>query len=188
MTNKAVKFHNALLGTMRRIISKRFLIIFLGGILGSQTLFSVSADPDSKKNIISEIEEGSNNNIIIEVDDNLLEKLFTPAEPTKKNTGNSGIKTGYNKSSGFRIQVFSDGRNQHTLEARAKARGNAILAKFPKDRGQIYSYSSSPNWYTRVGNFRTAAEANSALAELKRSFPQFASEMRVVKSKIVVLK
>ncbi len=82
------------------------------------------------------------------------------------------MKTGINKLSGFRIQVFSDGRNQHTLEARAKARGSAILAKFPKYRGQIYTYSSSPNWYTRV----------------KKAFPNYASEMRVVKCQIVVIK
>jgi uncharacterized glyoxalase superfamily metalloenzyme YdcJ len=84
------------------------------------------------------------------------------------------------------VQVFSDGRNQTTLEARARARGNAIVAKFPKDRGQVYSFSKSPNWYTRVGNFSTAAEANAALQELKRAFPSFASEMRTVKCDIIL--
>ena len=98
------------------------------------------------------------------------------------------MRPGINKMSGFRIQVFSDGRNQHSLERRAKARGNAIAARFPKYRGQVYTSSSSPNWYTRIGNFRTQAEAQAAIAELKRAFPQFASEMRVVKSQIVVIK
>ena len=89
---------------------------------------------------------------------------------------------------GYRVQVFSDGRNQGTLEARAKARGSAVLARFPKYRGQVYTYSQSPNWYTRVGNFRSQQEANAALHELKRAFPSFSSEMRVVKCKIVVIK
>jgi hypothetical protein len=62
------------------------------------------------------------------------------------------------------------------------------VAKFPKYRGQVYSFSSSPNWYTRIGNFRTSAEASAALQEIKRAFPQFASEMRVVKSQIVIIK
>ena len=75
-----------------------------------------------------------------------------------------------------------------TLEARAKARGSAILAKLPKYRGQVYTYSSSPNWYTRVGNFRTNAEASAALTEMKKAFPNFASEMRIVKCQIVVIK
>ena len=92
------------------------------------------------------------------------------------------------KLSGFRIQVFSDGSNPTTLQARAKARGNAIVAKFPKYRGQVYSFSSSPNWYTRIGNFQTQQEAVAALNELKRAFPSFASEMRVVKSPITIVK
>lgn len=92
------------------------------------------------------------------------------------------------KLSGFRIQVFSDGSNPTTLQARAKARGNAIVAKFPKYRGQVYSFSSSPNWYTRIGNFKTSKEASAALAELKKAFPAFAAEMRVVKSQITIIK
>ena len=60
------------------------------------------------------------------------------------------------------------------------------MARFPKYRGQVYTFSSSPNWYCRVGNFRTAAEANAALAELKRAFPAFASEMRTVKSTVIL--
>lgn len=92
------------------------------------------------------------------------------------------------KRQGYRIQVFSDGRNPSTLQARAKARGNAIVAKFPKYRGQVYSFSSAPNWYTRIGNFQTSGEANAALAELKRAFPAFAAEMRVVKSQITIIK
>lgn len=95
---------------------------------------------------------------------------------------------GNQKNQGFRIQVFGDGRNPGTLQARAKARGNAIVAKFPKYRGQVYTFSSSPNWYTRIGNFKTSQEASAALAELKRAFPSFAAEMRVVKSQITVRK
>lgn len=140
---------------------------------------------DNNENVVEKIEKESNGNITIEIPQNILELILL--QPAQKKDGHE-IKTGINKLSGFRIQVFSDGRNQHTLEARAKARGSAILAKFPKYRGQIYTYSSSPNWYTRVGNFRTSAEANSALAELKKAFPNYASEMRVVKCQIVVIK
>lgn len=139
----------------------------------------------NEENVVTKIEAESGGNIKIDIPPSILELILTPNAP--KPTAQD-IKPGINKLSGFRIQVFSDGRNQHTLEARAKARGSAILAKFPKYRGQIYTYSSSPNWYTRVGNFRTLDEANNALAELKQSFPGYASEMRVVKCQIVVIK
>lgn len=103
---------------------------------------------------------------------------------TVKKKGTSGLQ----KRQGYRIQVFGDGRNPATLQARAQARGNAIVAKFPKYRGQIYSFSSAPNWYTRIGNFKTQEEAGRALAELKRAFPSFSAEMRVVKSPITIIR
>lgn len=109
----------------------------------------------------------------------------------KKNNNTSeknDLKPGVNKMQGYRIQVFSDGSNPTTLQVRARARGNAIVAKFPKYRGQVYSFSQSPNWYTRIGNFKTSEEASKALAELKKAFPHFAAEMRVVKSSITIIK
>lgn len=110
--------------------------------------------------------------------------LRRPGTVVKKKTGNGAVQ----KLSGYRIQVFSDGRNPATLQARARARGNAIVARFPKYRGQVYSHSSAPNWYTRIGNFKTQEEASEALAELKKAFPNFAGEMRVVKSQITIIK
>ena len=109
-------------------------------------------------------------------------------EQATDNKGKNNLKSGVNKLQGYRIQVFSDGRNPTTLQARARARGNAIVAKFPKYRGQVYSFSQSPNWYTRIGNFQTSEEANKALKELKNAFPGFAAEMRVVKSTITIIK
>lgn len=138
-----------------------------------------------KENVVTKIEKESKGNIIIDIPPAILELIMTPN--ATRQVGQE-IKPGINKLNGFRIQVFSDGRNQSTLEARAKARGSAILAKFPKYRGQVYTYSSSPNWYTRIGNFRTQHEATEALEELKRAFPNYASEMRIVKCQIVVIK
>lgn len=139
------------------------------------------------KEEIRRIEVESEGDVIIDIPDAIIEKLFKDEQNQQRNSA-PVLKPGINKISGFRIQVFGDGHNQVSLESRARARGNAIVAKFPKYRGQIYAYSSAPNWYTRVGNFKTQNEASSALAELKRAFPQFASEMRVVKSQIVVIK
>lgn len=146
----------------------------------------VLSEEEEKANAVERIMEASNGNIVIDIPQNLLPIILDM--PTGKK-GTSGVKGGnVSKTGGYRIQVFSDGRNQSTLESRAKARGNLILSKFPKYKGQIYTISSSPNWFTRVGNFRTSEEANKALAELKTAFPGLASEMRIVKSQIVVIK
>ena len=160
-------------------MKKVCLLIFLSASL-------LSFGENTKEiNPIERIVDGSDGRINIDIPAPILNSiLHTP-------TGRKGageLKSGINKIAGYRIQVFSDGRNQSTLESRAKARGSMILSKFPKYKGQIYTFSSSPNWYTRIGNFRTSAEANSALTELKRAFPNLSSEMRIVKSQIVVIK
>lgn len=136
--------------------------------------------------IIQRITEGYEDFVEIDIPEEYLKELVKPKLVPKKVGPN--IKPGINKIEGFRIQIFGDGNNQQSLEARARARGNAVVAKFPKYRGQVYSFSSSPNWYTRIGNFKDQKEASEALAELKRAFPQYAGEMRVVKSTITLIK
>ena len=165
------------------LLRKPVIIASAASFFFLSSIASVAAGDE--KNVVEKIQTESQGNITIDIPPAILELIMQKSAPK---TATQEIKPGINKLSGFRIQVFSDGRNQSTLEARAKARGSAILARFPKYRGQIYTYSSSPNWYTRVGNFRTNAEANAALAELKRAFPNYASEMRVVKCQIVVIK
>ena len=160
-------------------MKKLLLIISLFTFVGAQ------AQTKDTLNVVERIMEESGGNITIEIREPILSTILQHQTGRK---GNLDLKTGINKIAGYRIQVFSDGRNQSTLENRAKARGSMILSKFPKYKGQIYTFSSSPNWYTRIGNFRTIAEANSALTELKKAFPNFSSEMRVVKSQIVVIK
>lgn len=143
--------------------------------------------PQVKIDPVEVIENESNGNITIDIPQNILDLVISDQDSQKKVSG-PVIKPGVNKLNGYRIQVFSDGRGQYSLESRAKARGSAIASRFSKYRGQIYTFSSAPNWYTRVGNFCTVEEAQSALTELKSAFPQFASEMRVVKSPIVIIK
>lgn len=145
-----------------------------------------NGNPNAIKNIITE----SAGNVSIEIPDKIMEMILTPPAPIKKHTEKKrdNLRPGINKIRGFRVQVFADGRDQSTLETRVKMRANAISAKFPKYRGQVYTFSSSPNWYCRVGNFQTHQEATAALQELKRAFPSFAGEMRVVNSQVVIIK
>lgn len=167
-------------GVNKTILTTLFFLI------GS--LFSIS-QAQEENNVLGNIQTQSAGNVEFDIPDKISNQIVTtPAAPSgKKKPAQSG--QGYStqrpsKGQGFRIQVFCDGGNQSTLQARAKARCNAIASRFPKYRGQVYTFSSAPNWYGRVGNFRTQAEANAALSELKKAFPAFASEMRVVKSKI----
>lgn len=166
------------------------LLLILGlGILPVSKVMAQTTSEKEELNPVERIMQESGGNVEIEIPESILQQILTlPEAPKKKQERTENLKKGINKLQGYRVQVFSDGRNQQTLEARAKARGNAVLAKFPKYRGQVYSFSKSPSWFTRVGNFRTEKEASAALAELKRAFPKFAAEMRIVKCQIVVVK
>lgn len=156
------------------------LLLFAGFTVNAQ---SESESEAEAKNIVERIIEESNGTVKIEMPADVME-LMNPYKKQERHATHRGTY----KTTGYRIQVFSDGRNQQTLEVRANARGNIILSRFPKYRGQIYSFSKSPNWYTRVGNFETLTEANAALAELKNAFPDFASEMRTVKCEVIIRK
>lgn len=154
----------------------------------SQTPGNVPEEPE-KNPIETAIEQTSGNTISVEIPEDLLNLILNGRPHTQTQTHKPPVKPKkpkVGKIQGYRVQVFSDGRNPTTLGARARARGNAIVARFPKYRGQVYTFSSSPNWYCRVGNFRTAAEANAALSELKRAFPAYAGEMRTVSCTVII--
>lgn len=166
-----------------------FLIISL--CLCAQTStsqqMSLTTEIPSLPNPVETIMNESNGNITIDIPEEILIDI-QQGVAGMGNLKQQNLKHGVNHLTGYRIQVFSDGRNQGTLESRAKARGNLILNRFPKYKGQIYTFSKSPNWYCRIGNFRTSEDANNAITELKKAFPGFAGEMRIVKSPIVIIK
>ncbi len=91
-------------------------ILALPVIIAGNSL--IYADNHSEDNIIERIQIESKGNVIIDIPEN-IRTLILHSNPKEQTTE---IKPGVNKLAGFRIQVFSDGRNQHTLEARAKAR------------------------------------------------------------------
>lgn len=151
----------------------------------------VQPEEEQQPTLFERIEEESEGNVEFEIPENIADKIFTtPSAPRRQNVnpGQKRQQHGVIKKQGYRVQVFSDSRNQGSLQARAKARGNAIASRFPKYRGQVYTFSSAPNWFTRVGNFSSHAEANAAMAELKRAFPSFAGEMRVVKCNVTIVR
>lgn len=169
--------------SLKRVI----LIMSAAGSLALPAASQSTATTENADNPVQRIEEGSNGMVEIDIPQSLMYQIMRDDYDRRSNEDRVQIRPGINKLQGYRVQVFGDGSNQRTLEARAKARSNAIIAKFPKYRGQVYSFSSAPNWYTRVGNFRTQEDAAAALAELKRAFPSFSNEMRVVRSQIIVI-
>ena len=65
---------------------------------------------------------------------------------------------------GFRIQLFFDSERDAINEARAR-----FIAKYP--RIDTYTTYMAPNFFLRVGDFRTRAEAEKVKEELNELFP-----------------
>lgn len=85
------------------------------------------------------------------------------------------------RSSGWRIQVFSDS-NQRSAKGEARAKSRNISSRFPQYR--TYVTYNSPYWRLRVGDFKSQSEANEAADEIKQAFPSYAKEIRVVRDRI----
>lgn len=65
---------------------------------------------------------------------------------------------------GYRIQLFFDSEREAINEARAQ-----FIAKYP--RIDTYTTYMAPNFFLRIGDFRTRAEAEKVKEEINALFP-----------------
>lgn len=176
------------LPSRRTILASIWLIALVAPLMSlAQTITNVekTAELSVGQQYIEDIQSASEGNISIDISSDILNLIFSDPAPTKRVAQKKVQKKEKISNRGYRVQVFGEAGNQATLQSRCRARGSMVLAKFPKYRGQLYIFSKSPNWYCRVGNFKTSGEASKAAAEIRRAFPQFAGEVRTVQSTIV---
>lgn len=93
----------------------------------------------------------------------------------------AAIKAKGGKIVGYRVQVFAD-NNVRSAKAEARQRERAVSQTFP-DYDTYVSYVS-PYWRLRVGDFKSQYEAEKAAADLRKAFPRYAKEIRVVRDKV----
>lgn len=84
---------------------------------------------------------------------------------------------------GFRVQVFSD-NNSRTAKSEARNKSKAINDAIPHYR--TYVTYDAPYWRLKVGDFRSRTDAEEAADEIKRLFPSYSREVRVVRDRINV--
>jgi mRNA-degrading endonuclease RelE of RelBE toxin-antitoxin system len=82
---------------------------------------------------------------------------------------------------GYRVQVYAD-NNQRVAKGEARQRERAIGSRFPSMA--TYMGYVAPYWRLRVGDFRTQAEAQKAATDIRKAFPAYAKEIRVVRDRI----
>ena len=100
-----------------------------------------------------------------------------------RNSGTLKVdKDGNIATQGYRIQLFSD--NKRNSREEAELRSDVVAQDMPQI--PIYVTYLSPFWRLRVGDYRTFEEANAQMQQLKKKFPKYSVEMRIVKDEIVL--
>lgn len=131
-------------------------------------------DPDST--IVSRI--NASGNISVEQPIGLGQRLeFDETEPSEsaEKPGNKATSVGY------RVEIFAD-NNPRTAKSQAMARRRNVSARMPEHA--TYMVFESPYWRVRVGDFRSRSEAESTLADIRRAFPAYSRDLRIVRSRI----
>ncbi len=154
--------------TMRRYFFT-FLIICL--------TFIAKAD-DQKPSIINHI--NASGNITVEAPDELNSRLTQDADD-QVSDGTTQRSQTYVSSVGFRVEIFA-GNNARTAKSQASARRRNVSSRFPQYNA--YLVFESPYWRVRVGDFHSRPEAEAALAEIRRAFPSYGKDLRIVRARI----
>lgn len=129
--------------------------------------------------IVDHITTGTEN--VVTQPDQLLQRLI-PVETTEDNSEKEEVARPVNgRMAGYRVQVFSD-NNTRTAKNEARSKQRVISSRFPQY--QTYVMYTSPYWRLKVGDFRTQQDANNAADELRKAFPAYSKEIRVVRDRV----
>lgn len=115
--------------------------------------------------------------------DSLLVRPEVSAQTNEETAEDIGSSVAPSTRSGYRVQVFDD-NNPRTARAEAEKRRSQVISLYPDM--SVYVTFDSPYWRVKVGDFRTRAEAEATMADLKHAFPAMAAYMRIVRDKIVI--
>lgn len=154
------------------IIAKRLftVLMFVGCFMLAS--FAQTKAPEEKPDIVGHITSDSLNVVVMEPG---MEWLLEYEEPGPRRPANLG----------YRVQVFSDS-NQQTAKNEARTKQRNVASRFPQQ--PIYVSFSSPYWRVKVGDFLKMEEAEELATKIRRAFPSFAREVRVVRDRINVPK
>lgn len=148
--------------------------LITAAIIAFPALILSAAEPVDTLGIIGRIDR--NPHVMVNQPQKLARRILPVRRPSDVDSDMPSVRTG-----GYRVQVFS-GNNPRTARAEAHARAAAIGEEFPE--WNTYVSFESPYWRLKVGDFRSYEDGNSALSLLKKQFPAYAKEMRLVRDRI----
>lgn len=144
----------------------------------------VSAQTTAHKNIIDELNANNpgKGRVFVYQDEaikGVVGRSIAPPRPVYMSSDGSAFV----KMRGFKIQAFS-GNNQRTSKDEAYRKQQLINNAFP-DLETVVLFES-PVWRLRVGNFKTRAEANEVMSEMRLKLTSFGKEMYIVTDEVKI--
>lgn len=84
---------------------------------------------------------------------------------------------------GYRVLVFAD-NNARTAKNRANTVARRVAGAVPGQR--TYVVYESPYWRMKLGDFTNREDAEKAASIIRRKFPSYSSEVRVIRDRVVI--
>jgi len=167
--------------TIKFYLMKRCFLtgrVFCCGIL---MCCSCWAFADEHPSIVPHLNNGGV--ISVDVPDSLLHRLeFNVNEEVNGDDAKQSSPSSRQVSSiGYRVEIFAD-NNARTAKSQAQARRSRVSARLPQYA--TYMVFEAPYWRVRVGDFHSRQEAEVALSEIKKLFPAYGSDCRIVRSRV----
>lgn len=159
---------------------------YLTLLAAAMTSLAAMAEKDTP-NIVAHIMADSTNSVVQPAE--LYQRLIYIAddEPSREaaapasSAGEAATSTSGSHQAGYRVQVFSD-NNTRTAKNEARTKARQVSARFP--HLSTYVKYTSPYWRLKVGDFRSRQEADEVADQLRKAFPAFSKEIRVVRDRI----
>lgn len=101
---------------------------------------------------------------VIVIKDPLIDSLIAKRLAVYKTSGEVNIGKPIVSSYGYRVQIFYGSDRREVFSQQARFKGT-----YPKYN--TYIIYKEPNYYVRVGDFRTRLEAQYLMSELRPTFP-----------------
>lgn len=98
------------------------------------------------------------------IKDPLIDSLIAKRLAVYKTSGEIKVGKSIVSSYGYRVQIFYGSDRREVFSQQARFKGS-----YPKYN--TYIIYKEPNYYVRVGDFRTRLEAQHLMSELKPTFP-----------------
>ena len=168
-----------------RSLAITLVILTVGMLYGHAQDSTATTSAPTSVTIVDHITAVGGNTIV--QPDGLLKRLF-PIVDTADNDDNDEKRgdtpaVSSSRPAGWRVQVFSD-NNPRTAKAEAAKKERLISARFPQH--QAYVRYNAPYWRLRIGDFKSQQEANAVADELRKAFPAYSKEIRVVRDRITL--